>query len=552
MFRMTKKNQNNTSFYMKSKNTLGLPFLIFLLLPSSTYAHSGGITLGIFLYLYALYFLLIISVVNGLAALFSSYLKFRIIKIPYITHLDFSSNSIKLVTICEIILMTIIFIVFYRLIDKIDLLLLTNYPVFPDTIAIWYHKIISSSKFSLHGLSYSQWCAILFITIPCYFPFAIILHYIFLWKNNNPNKNLAFMPATFTAIFSLIMPTVLIIFISPMFLSNSYPEDRELNDILHSASVLSHQKLVSALINEGVDINFKGKDGKTVLMLPFSSKNYTSWKQNEVIEILLDHGADVNAKDDYGNTALMHACKLVWSRGGRGYMYPIVGSRSITILIDNGAKVNAKNNKGMTALMIAIDNDCDMAKQLIQNGADVNAKDKEGRTALMTNFRSYYDTRTMKLLLKKGADVGVKDNEGRTALMMQASPKRAKLLLEYGADINSTDKDGNTALMIAAANTKMHPETRLEIIKFLIFNGADVNAKNKSGKTALMLAASISKEHPVEPFEIIKFLLSNGANLNLKDKDGNTALELARKHGHFSFIKLLQNSLVNKKPTRNN
>jgi ankyrin repeat protein len=109
-----------------------------------------------------------------------------------------------------------------------------------------------------------------------------------------------------------------------------------------------------------------------------------------VIEHLIDHGADVNAKGGNGYTALILAS-----------FYGHIDI--VRLLIDAGADVNASSNTGSTALMLA--SDCgylDIVRLLIDAGADVNTSNKYGWTALMwASDCGYLDI--VELLRSKGA-----------------------------------------------------------------------------------------------------------------------------------------------------
>ena len=138
-------------------------------------------------------------------------------------------------------------------------------------------------------------------------------------------------------------------------------------------------------------------------------------------------GADVNAKGKDGWTALMVA----------------ETAEQTKLLLAAGADVNAKNKRRWTALMFA--KTAEQTKLLLAAGADVNAKDEDGYTALM-NARTAEQT---KLLLAAGANVNAKNRWGNTALLSAVRSnniERMKLLIEKGADVNAKNKEGKTVL----------------------------------------------------------------------------------------------------------
>jgi len=60
--------------------------------------------------------------------------------------------------------------------------------------------------------------------------------------------------------------------------------------------------MVKLLIDRGADINFKDKNGKTLL-------HYTS--NVKLCELLIEHGADVNITDNIGRTPLMVDAEVI-------------------------------------------------------------------------------------------------------------------------------------------------------------------------------------------------------------------------------------------------
>jgi ankyrin repeat protein len=76
--------------------------------------------------------------------------------------------------------------------------------------------------------------------------------------------------------------------------------DEATREMWQCLGLLSENKIV-ALLHEGVDVNSRGTDGKTFLILA------SEYGMTDTVQALIKHGADVNAKDDHGNTALMLA-----------------------------------------------------------------------------------------------------------------------------------------------------------------------------------------------------------------------------------------------------
>lgn len=70
---------------------------------------------------------------------------------------------------------------------------------------------------------------------------------------------------------------------------------------IHSASAISDEKIISLLLENGVDVNAKQQNGIT----PLHTVAYHG--QTDLVQLLLIHGADVQAKMDTGQTPLSMA-----------------------------------------------------------------------------------------------------------------------------------------------------------------------------------------------------------------------------------------------------
>jgi len=192
----------------------------------------------------------------------------------------------------------------------------------------------------------------------------------------------------------------------------------------------------------------------------------------ETLETLLDAGVDINARNKDGVSALAYA-------SDRGHM------AIVKKLLANNADVNARSNIGSTALMnAAYMGHVKIVNMLIASGADVNAKSSSGTTALM-NAAAHGFVEIVQILLAHDAYVDASDGCGLNALWNAVSSGHcdvAKLLIHSGADVNAKANDGTTVLMNAAFTGN------LDMVKMLLAAGAAVNAKADKGWTALMLA----------------------------------------------------------------
>jgi hypothetical protein len=119
----------------------------------------------------------------------------------------------------------------------------------------------------------------------------------------------------------------------------------------------------------------------------------------KIVKLLLELGVKVNAKDKDGNTAL-HIAAV---RRGSGYV------DILKILINAGANVNTANNKGITPMHRAV-RCLENTKLLLDAGADINATDSEGKTPLDILY-----------LIKNGSEIHpkqIKENFEKTRELM--------------------------------------------------------------------------------------------------------------------------------------
>ncbi len=242
---------------------------------------------------------------------------------------------------------------------------------------------------------------------------------------------------------------------------------------------------IPVLLETGVEVDVKDKDGVTALMIAGIRAN------TETVQALLDAGADVNAKANNGATALMMT-------GTSAGSPRLLGWSSVRF------QSGKKNTKTVQALLDA--------------GADVNAIDQDGVTPLMI-YGARANTDNVQALLDAGADVNAKDNNGMSVLSYAAGEGYAdvlRTLLDTGAQLDQRDNpDQPTALMTALE------KGRARNVNLLLGAGAEV------GDGALEQAVALGY------FEIVRNLLDSGV------EPSDEALQQASGEGHFGIVKSL-------------
>jgi hypothetical protein len=135
------------------------------------------------------------------------------------------------------------------------------------------------------------------------------------------------------------------------------PRGFEENSPLHSAAYYADIEMVRVLLDYGVDVNSRNKDGWTPLY--YAPNSYPN--DPGAARLLLDRGADPNLGAKDGQTPLHEALQYGWIEMAR-------------LLIEHGANVEViqvKGKHGKTALEIASEEQYDeIVKLLMEHGAD--------------------------------------------------------------------------------------------------------------------------------------------------------------------------------------
>lgn len=94
-----------------------------------------------------------------------------------------------------------------------------------------------------------------------------------------------------------------------------------------------------------------------------------------------------------------------------------------------------------------------------------------------------------------------------------------------GVDVNVPSPDGHTLLMKIILNyalSSMHPDTQVELVRFLLFKGADPNLEDSIGETAQdWLDSEVEYEDlTLQEKEIVRLLKEAGALIRVRDDNG--------------------------------
>ena len=194
---------------------------------------------------------------------------------------------------------------------------------------------------------------------------------------------------------------------------------------------------VNGFLSAGINPNAKDGNGDTALTAASSRGDL------KIVKALLKGGADINARGRNTWTALLLA------------LHDERFETADFLLTQPKLDVFAVTPEGMTALMQAVWHPHEESvRKLLQLHSELNHQDKDGDTAVF-GAAWFGNTNILRMLLDAGANPNIKNKLGGTALMWAASYGQAaavNLLLEKGADPRIKDVDGVTAAGWAAKN----------------------------------------------------------------------------------------------------
>jgi len=199
----------------------------------------------------------------------------------------------------------------------------------------------------------------------------------------------------------------------------------ELNKKLLAAVAKDDLNMVTTLLKKGADVECKGKDGRTPLIISsegilapeIEAGNGSKPSSGKVVEFLLSKGADVNAKGKDGKTALKVCCDTTSP-----------SSKVAEPLLAKGAKLTEAEIKEVSKKFVT-----GIFKLL-------SAAKSSGSQAAFANAREAFPIESLRAWLKAGADVEtLRDpSSNDTPLFLAVQCKRpdvVQLLVDSGANM---------------------------------------------------------------------------------------------------------------------
>ncbi len=286
---------------------------------------------------------------------------------------------------------------------------------------------------------------------------------------------------------------------------------------------------VSFLLDMGIDVNARNRNGHSALYLAVQDNNRT------IGEKLLSSGADVFSTDSENSSPLRLALtwgaevedwvltsEVIKAQDGSGntplhYAAEWNLNNSLISIIEKGGNPNAQNNNGESPMFNAVKaNNIEGIQILLRNGTDRNLRNYLGDTIVHYSVR--WDAKdAARLAIENGYDVNAKNLSGKTALHQASRTGKVDmivLLLEEGANIHAADSAGRTPLMdaIQAQN--------IQIVSLLITRGANTSIPEMYGRNAYHEAVE------TENLDLIRIISNAGGNPLARDTHGRTPLSL--------------------------
>lgn len=235
------------------------------------------------------------------------------------------------------------------------------------------------------------------------------------------------------------------------------------NPALHLAAAKGSTEMVSALIDNGADVNGNNTEGLTPLFLAIVGGYF------QVGRVLLERGARVNFEGWDGETPLLTAIKCCSERGSK--------AEFVQLLIEFGANIHAISKQGYSPLYIAsCYGKAAVVRFLLSKRANIDLQSVAPKKPMMRPnlgehgmaFIPYYICDQMILPLGHVPTPSV----GATPLfgaVNNGHVETATLLLEFGANPNLGTLRGQSPLLCAFLKKD------LAMVTLLLNKGADPN-----------------------------------------------------------------------------
>ena len=343
--------------------------------------------------------------------------------------------------------------------------------------------------------------------------------------------------------------------------------DKKGKPALLDENVLEHIDVLKIMVDNGVDISLKDKEGNNLLYYLLKSESINT----DIIDYAIENKIDVNAVNNLGNTVLIELMYILNEQSSdkeKEIENEKVIISAIDKLLEHEINVNIQNVKGYSALIVATKlHNLIMVKKLIESGSDVNAVDKNGNTALsIASIRGVNYKEIAKYLATKGAKINLRDINNLSLIdkiidiiLYKKNKKRVSTYLMTNVDENSDyaailkEILSSTKIDLYSLNFKGEPyffepivHGNIELTKFLINIGFHINQLDNK---KLNVIYKLMRDHKTTSLEAqrnyhtsLKTVLDMRADVNARDSFGGNTVHKAILESDVQTVKMLINA----------
>lgn len=201
---------------------------------------------------------------------------------------------------------------------------------------------------------------------------------------------------------------------------------------LSLASASDHVDITRMLIERGANVNYRAKNGFTLLHTACNQGNL------EIVKLLVVHNAQVNA------IASEKTAYPIQIAVFKAY------DEIVSFLIRHGSKLCTEDTSFLT--LAVYNKHYKVVEVLLNAGANVHQTDKKYGQQAIHKAGSVSTEEILELLLVHKADVNATDDTGLTPLHLASVYNNyalAKTLLQHGANVETLSEKGSTPLKLA-------------------------------------------------------------------------------------------------------
>lgn len=296
--------------------------------------------------------------------------------------------------------------------------------------------------------------------------------------------------------------------------------NQKVSSALHVAINLKHTEIVNKLLHGGADVNSKGVNSRTPLVIAAQENDWAT------VKLLVEKGADLEHSDDEGTTALLHAVR-------QGHV------AIVTELLNTGASCKHVDKVSRTALHYAAAcGPTSSVVELLRAGANPNTQDINKATPLHAAVASR--KKVVHLLLKSGADIAIRDSSFLTPLSKAIKERleMAQFMLQDCIEmVRHKNRRMCISLALALTSTTHSNDTPLH----LLISRAQTSKTDgivKDVTVELLVAANLLEKVDNQQDSILQILSQT------RNERGNTVLDLAMSTDDSQLVQLLRERLV--------